>query len=219
MKNARQLICGIGLLITIILGLAGCKTSPPASFNSSFDYNDPVFASDPLSGGGGSTNRGGVAFKPEDTIRITFVGPENSQVIQPHEGRVSEDGTITLPLIGAVKVAGKTAGELRTIIHDAYVPRYYLRLTVTVQGQDRFYYVGGEVKAPNRYIWAGEISLTKAIQTASDFTDWAQKKKVKITRADGTTVGPVNCVKILEGRLPDPPVYPGDKIYVPRKVW
>ena len=83
--------------------------------------------------------------------------------------------------------------------------------------QDRFYYVGGEVKSPNRYVWAGEITLTKAIQTASDFTDWANKKKVTITRAEGKSVGPINCVRVLDGKLADPPVYPGDKIFVRRR--
>jgi protein involved in polysaccharide export with SLBB domain len=182
--------------------------------------NDPLFASDPLggnaAGGGNNSGKGGVIIKPEDTLSITFIGPEGV-VMPPFEGRVSEEGYVTLQLIPPIKAAGKTATELQKDINDAYVPKYYLRLTVTVRAADRFYYVGGEVKAPNRYLWAGEITLTKAIQTASDFTDWAQKKKVIITRGDGKRIGPINCVKVLEGKIPDVPVYPGDKIYVPRR--
>ena len=210
----------MGLWLVAAVVLAGCQSTPPPTFSSGLELsNDPMFASDPLSGGNGSasgaTNQG-IRFKPEDGINITFVGPE-SVVIPPFDGRISEDGNITLHLIGVIKAAGKTATELQKDIHDAYVPKYYLRLTVTVRGQERFYYVGGEVKAPNRYVCLGEITLTKAIQTASDFTDWAQKKKVTITRADGKSVGPINCVKVLEGKLPDPVIYPGDKIYVPRR--
>jgi len=214
MKKVRQIIGAIGLLLVTALVLAGCQSTPPTPFNSGVDFSsDPLFASDPLSGGGG-TNKG-VAFKPEDAISIAFIGPEGA-VIPQFDGRVSEDGTITLPLIQSVKAAGKTAGELQKDIHDAYVPKFYLRLTVTVRVQERLYYVGGEVKAPNRQVWSSEITLTKAIQTAGDFTDWANKKKVTITRADGKTVGPINCTKILEGKLADPPISPGDKIYVPR---
>ena len=215
MKKVRQIIgSAVGLLLAVFV-LAGCQSTPTPDFPSGGDIgNDPLFPSDSLSGGG--TNNVGYTLKPEDTISITFIGPEG-QVIAPFEGRISENGTITLQLIGAIKAAGKTASELQKDIHDAYVPKYYLRLTVTVRGTDRFYYVGGEVKIPNRQVWLGEITLTKAIQTAGDFTDFADKKKVRITRANGKAVGPVNCVKVLEGKIPDPPIYSGDKIYVPRR--
>jgi len=221
MKKVRQIIGNFGWLLVAAFVLVGCKSTPPPTFSSGMEFaNDPLFSTDPLSGGvtTGGTNVGkGVPFKPEDTITIAFVGPEGTVNIPPFDGRISEDGTVTLPLIGAIKAAGKTATELQKDIHEAYVPKYYLRLNVTVRGQDRYYYVGGEVKAPNRYIWVGEITLTKAIQTAGDFNDWAQKKKVTITRGDGKTVGPINCTKVLEGKIPDPPIYPGDKVYVPRR--
>ncbi len=65
-----------------------------------------------------------------------------------HEETIKEDGTITLPLIGSVYAVGKTAGELQNEIYTNYVPKYYVRLTVTVKSGDRVYYVGGEVKSP-----------------------------------------------------------------------
>ena len=214
MKTVRQNICEFVWLLVAVFALAGCQSAPTPAISSGLDLNDPLFASDTLSGG---QTKQGVVFKPEDSIGITFIGPEGA-VMPPVEGRVSEDGFVTLPLLSEpVKVAGKTAAEVQRDVHNAYVPKYYLRLTVTVRGQDRVYYVGGEVKAPSRQAWVGEITLTKAIQTAGDFTDWANKKKVRITRLDGSTVGPINCVKILEGKTPDVPVYSGDKIYVPRR--
>ncbi len=54
------------------------------------------------------------------------------ETIPPHEERIKEDGTITLPYIGAVKAAEKTPGELQNEIHDLYVPKIYSHLTVTV---------------------------------------------------------------------------------------
>lgn len=222
MKKVSQFIGTIGCLLMAAFILAGCRSSQPsASFSSDVDANNNVlFASDPFSPTGGvngsATSSKGIIIKTEDMLNITFVGPEGI-VIAPFDGRVSEDGNITLPLIGSIKAAGKTASELQKDIHNAYVPKYYLRLTVTVRTADRFYYVGGEVRTPNRYLWTGEITLTKAIQTAADFTDWADKKKVKITHADGTSVGPFNCTKILEGKIVDPPILPGDKVFVPRK--
>ena len=53
---------------------------------------------------------------------------------------------------------------------------------------------------------------------AAGFTDFANKKKVKLTRVDGRTQT-VNCIKALDKPSLDPEVYPGDKIYVRRRIW
>jgi polysaccharide biosynthesis/export protein VpsN len=155
-------------------------------------------------------------FSLGDQVTVIF---SDSQ-LQPHEERIKDDGTITLHLIGPVKAAGKSPGELQKEIQDLYVPKYYQpgRLTVTVKAQERAYYVGGEVRNPNRYIYSGAITVTKAIQSAGDFTDFASKKKVRLTRADGK-ITVVNCKKALDNPTLDPPVFPGDKIHVPRRLW
>jgi polysaccharide export outer membrane protein len=180
---------------------------------------DPIFSSGPAEiGAPTGTPRVGVAsdaFGLGDQVIVTF----SDASLQPHEERIKDDGTITLHLIGPVKAVGKTPGELQKDIQELYVPKYYQpgRLTVTVKSQERAYYVGGEVRNPNRYIYSGAITVTKAIQTAGDFTDFANKKKVRLTRADGKTIT-VNCKKIQAGSIPDPPVFPGDKIHVPRRL-
>jgi len=138
--------------------------------------------------------------------------------IPTHMEPIKEDGTITLPLIGHIPAAGKTPGELQNEIHDLYVPKYYVRLTVTVKSQDRVYYVGGEVKGPGRQMYLGETTVTKAIQSAGDFTDFANKSKVWLTRASGKRIK-VNCNKALKDPSQDLPVYPGDQIQVPRRFW
>ena len=60
--------------------------------------------------------------------------------------------------------------------------------------------------------------MLKAIASAGGFTDFANKKKVKLTRVDGRTQT-VNCVKALDNPSLDLEVYPGDKIHVPRRLW
>ncbi len=149
-----------------------------------------------------------------DQISVIFSGIEPAP--QPHVERIKEDGTITLPLIGAVKAVDRSPGEVQKEIHDLYVPKYYVRLTVTVTPADRYFFVSGEVKGPGRQVYAGETTVTKAIASAGDFTDWANKKKVKLTRADGTSIT-VNVLKANEDPTADPVVFPGDKIHVPRK--
>jgi polysaccharide export outer membrane protein len=158
----------------------------------------------------------GNRFQAGDLVNVVFSGIEPPP--QPHEERIKDDGTITLPLIDQVVATNKTPGELQKEIHDRYVPRFYRNLTITVKSQDQFYYVGGEVRVPNRLPYLGSITVLKAIQSMGGFTDFANKKKVKITRANGH-IDSVNCLKALEDPRLDLPVYPGDNIYVPRRLW
>jgi polysaccharide export outer membrane protein len=155
-------------------------------------------------------------FHVGDTVTVTLTGLPES--IEPHMEPIKEDGTITMPNIGHVQAAGKTAGELQNEIYNLYVPSLYRHLTVTVNTGDRVYYVTGEVKAPGRQLYAGQMTVTKAITTAGDFTDFANHKKVWLIRSNGQRIK-VNCDKALQDASQDPAVYPNDQIQVPRKIW
>ena len=152
-----------------------------------------------------------------DTITITFTGlPEQ---LDPQEKPIKEDGTITLSDIGRIKAAGKTIGELEDAIHDLYVPKYYTHLNVTVKtSNDRVYFVRGEIKAPGRMIYTGPITVSKAITSAGDFTDFSNRGKVTLTRANGERFK-LDLDRILAGEDPDPPVFPGDQIEVGRRIF
>jgi protein involved in polysaccharide export with SLBB domain len=91
-------------------------------------------------------------------------------------------------------------------------------MTVTIIPADRFYYVTGEVKKPGPEPYLGETDIIKAISAALDFTDFGNKHKVRLTRANGQTQV-INVQRILDDPQYDVPVYPGDKIYVPRRLF
>jgi len=152
-----------------------------------------------------------------DSVTITFSGlPEE---LSAQEKPIKEDGTITLPDIGRIKAAGKTIGELEDAIHDLYVPKIYTHLNVTVKtSNDRVYYVRGEVKSPGRMIYTGPITVSKAITSAGDFTDFSNRGKVTLTRANGERFK-LDLDRILAGEDPDPPVFPGDQIEVGRRIF
>jgi polysaccharide export outer membrane protein len=155
-------------------------------------------------------------FHIGDSVSVALTGlPE---IIEPHVEPIKEDGTITMPNIGHVQAAGKTAGELQNEIYNLYVPKYYRHLTVTVNTGDRVYYVKGEVKLPGRQLYAGQMTVTKAITTAGDFTDFANHRNVRLIRANGQTIK-VNCNKALQDPSQDPLVYPNDQIQVQRRFW
>lgn len=153
-----------------------------------------------------------------DVLTITFADLP-APGVAPIEDRVRDDGTITLLQNQTFTVAGKTRGQLEKEIRERYVPRFYVTMTVTVRPQrdTQFYYVGGEVREPGRQVYISRITVTKAIQSAGDFTDFAGKRKVKLFRVNGK-VETIDCKKALEDPKLDPEVLPGDKIHVPRSI-
>jgi protein involved in polysaccharide export with SLBB domain len=197
--------------------LAGFIFSGCSSRSNDILFSDNPQAPSAQTGTGTiSTDLTAARFHVGDTVTVDFSGTADQ--IPEHIEPIKEDGTITLPYIGAVRALGKTAGELQNDIHDLYVPKYYVRLTITVSSPQRVFYVGGEVKQPGRLIYAGETTVTKAIQAAGDFTDFANRNKVLLIRSTGDTIK-VNCTKAMQDPSLDPPVYPGDQIQVPRRLF
>ena len=156
-------------------------------------------------------------FRIGETVIVTFSG--SPIPIEPHEEPIKEDGTITLSLIGAVNAAGKTAGELQNEIYTNYVPKYYVRLTVTVKSGERVYYVGGEVKGSSRQFYVSDTTVTKAIQAAGGLTDFANHSKVWLTHTSTGQRIRVNYDEALKYPAKDPPVYPDDQINVEKRIF
>ena len=156
-------------------------------------------------------------FRVGETVIVTFSGTPVD--IPMHQEPIKEDGTITLPLIGPIVAAGKTAGELQNDIYTNYVPKYYVRLTVTVSSGDRVYYVGGEVNHAGVFQYLGETTVTKAIQAASGMTQFANHSKVWLIHASNGQRVRVNYDKALQDPSQDPPVFPNDQITVDKSYF
>ena len=204
-KAVRYWIPGLFLFATLLaLGLAGCATEDKAGLM------DPP-------------TEGGKAVLPQlvvgDTVTITLTASGIDGFPVTQEKPIRDDGTISMPDIGTIQAAGKTPGDLEEVIHNLYVPKVYTHLNVTVKRtSDSVYFVRGEVHAPGRMIYTGPITVSKAITSAGDFTDFANHKKVYLIRVNGHRYR-LNCDRILNGDDPDPPVYPGDQIEVKREIW
>ena len=157
-------------------------------------------------------------FHVGDAVTVVITDTPTPQPV--FEEKVRDNGTITLLLNQEFKAVGKTRTELEKEIRDRYVPEYYKYMTVTIKQTvaTLFYYVDGEVKAPARQTFIERTTVLKAIASAGGFTDFAKKKGVKLTRLDGRKFQ-INCVKAIDDHNLDLEVYPGDKIYVPRKLF
>lgn len=218
-KQAARVAGGGALLLLVGWLNSGCQTSE----RQFTPVPNDLFSGEPTAGTNGSPSAASALggeetgrLAVEDQVKVTFSGIEPP--IQPHEERIKEDGNLTLPLIGAIKAEGRTPGELQKAITAAYVPKYYKRLTVTVTTDRRLFYVGGQVRLPGRQEYLGPTTVTKAIQSAGDFTDFAARARVLLTRPNGEQFT-VDCVKAARNPALDLRVLPGDKIEVPIRDW
>jgi polysaccharide export outer membrane protein len=139
------------------------------------------------------------------------------QAQQPIEVIIDENGEISLPLVGRIKAAGSTTGELGARIRTAYEPRFYIHCNATVLATTRFFYVGGEVRQPGRFPWSEDITLLKAINTAGGFTEYSNRRKVELARDKDKYVFDYEAIR--QNPAKDVPIRPGDSIYVSRSVF
>ena len=189
-----------------MLMVAGCETTRPQPVKEVAGTNDVPLTVN-------STD----SLEPGNQITITFSGLSTIPI--PYSCRIREDGTISPPYLKALIIAaGKTIGELERELEKEYVPGIYKTINVTIRTADRFFYVGGEVRQPSRQIFIGRITVTQAIQSAGDFTDFADQREVRVIRATGK-VDIIDCKAALDDPTRDLPVYPGDNIVVGRRLF
>ncbi len=135
------------------------------------------------------------------------------------EPTISEDGKITLHLDQTFQAAGKTRTQLEAEIRARYVPNYYKKVTPTVRQEERFVYVGSFVKTPGSYPFRPGLTLLKAISVAGGFSEFGDKTKVTVTRYADGRVETVDCIKAQKDPRLDVPLYPNDRVDVPRRYF
>ncbi len=132
---------------------------------------------------------------------------------------VDTSGNINLPLIGAVRGAGRTAGEMSTDIAGRLAAQYLRdpQVTVTVtEAASQKITVDGAVTKPGVYEMRGSTSLLQAVAMAEGPTRVADLTKVAVFRSvDGRrSVAVFDLAAIRQGRASDPQVLGDDVIVV-----
>jgi polysaccharide export outer membrane protein len=228
MKYFGKGLAGLAI-VTAALLMTGCQTDN-ADGKYSYDPLAQPNGAQPQASGNSSTMIASTApmapAAPVDATQtmlqkgdtVTFNFTDTKDPIMPMEDIVKEDGTVMLMYNQKFEAEGKTIGTLQQEIHDWYVPKYFKYLTVNIKTQERFYYVGGEVRQPNRQIYSGAMDVLKAIDTAGGFTEFARKSKVQVTRSNGEIFF-VDCTRALKHPEENKKVFPGDKIQVSKRIW
>ena len=153
-----------------------------------------------------------VDFAPEyrlgsgDKIRVITFGEESLT----GEFFVGGEGKVSLPLVGELPAAGKTAREFQTEVEDSLKQGYLKEPKVSVEVLTyRPFYILGEVMKPGEYPYTNHLTVLNAVATAAGFTYRADTKKVFIKRANegqervyplttGTQVAPGDTIRIGE---------------------
>lgn len=101
--------------------------------------------------------------------------------------RVSSDGTVTFPLIGVVKVAGKTPQAAASLVRELYAKDYLVNpqvnLTVMEYAKRRFIILG-QVQRPGTFDMPDRdsVSLLQAVGMAGGYARIADPSKITVKR-------------------------------------
>lgn len=166
--------------------------------------------------------KGDYVLQPKDLIRVQVFQQED--INRVGDVRISQEYTVSLPLIGTVDLKNKTTRQAQEIIRQLYDRDYFVNPQVSlfvVEYAKRYVNVLGAVGTPGQVEFPPEegLSLIDAITKAGGFSRIAKKSDVtlKRTNPDGTTeTKRINVADMMSGRSDETwPLQPGDVISVP----
>ncbi len=143
---------------------------------------------------------------------------------------VGDGGEVEVPLIGRVPATGRTCRQLAEAIKPMLEHDYFIKATVIV-GLDAVsakargrVYITGQVRSqgPVDIPPDERFTLSKAINKAGGFADFANRKKVKLIRRNAAGVPESQIIDVdaimARGELDkDPELLPDDTIIIPEK--
>ena len=144
------------------------------------------------------------------------------------EVRISQEFTVTLPLIGTISLKGMTVRQANDFIQKLYDRDYLVNPQVSVsvlQYSVRTVIVLGAVSKAGAVTFPPEqpMNLVDAIAGAGGFTRLADRSRIKLTRqnAEGKTDSHiVDADDIIQGRTKEVwPLQKDDIIYVPERLF
>jgi polysaccharide export outer membrane protein len=139
-----------------------------------------------------------------DRLRIVVYGQEGLT----NTYAIDAGGSITMPLIGAVRARGLTPAGLAAEITGKLRNGYIREPSVAVEIEAyRPFFILGEVAAPGLYPYVPNMSIESAVAIAGGFSPRARRDRVTLTHTDAS--GSVRAVVPL-----GTPISPGDTVLV-----
>ena len=126
---------------------------------------------------------------------------------------VNANGSLSMPLIGDVPVAGSTASVVTEAIKRRLANGFLKEPQVSIDVLTfRPFYILGEVNKPGEYPYSSGLTVFNAVATAQGFTYRANKKRVVVKHAGETE-------ETKEKLTPDLQVRPGDTIRIQERFF
>ena len=160
--------------LAALLGLTACQSSPDKRILQSLNTE-----------GFGKRYSGNV----EDENYVTIGDQISINDAYHAELRVTDqvdiDGTLILPELGAVAVAGFTRTELEAFLTEKFSPYYeQLDISVKINAQGKQYFIFGEVGGEGAQNFPGDLTIFEAVMQAGPSDDSANLGRVRLIRAD-----------------------------------
>lgn len=131
---------------------------------------------------------------------------------------VSSDGSISLPLVGNVQIAGLSeneASELLTKVYGEYFKFPFVKLHILY----RKVYVIGEVQRPGSVLIANKtLNLFEALAQVGDVTTYANKTDAKIVsyiNSEKPIIRSVDMTDVKSIQMANLTLRPNDIVYIP----
>ncbi len=169
---------------------------------------------------GGDGNQGNYAIGAGDEIRITVYGqPELTA-----DAQVSAKGTVVVPLLGSLSIAGKTSADAADLIAERYQEGNFLKnaqvnLLIT-QYRSQVVAILGKVNNPGKLVLEGPTSLTQALAWAGGIAPTGSERLVltrtaKNGRLERTEYDLQKLLNYDADEIPPVWLQDGDTLYVP----
>lgn len=157
---------------------------------------------------------------PGDEIRLTVYNQPDLTT----EGQISGDGTMEIPLLGSVQLAGRSSADAARMIADHYVRGDFLQdahvnILIT-KYRSQSIAILGKVNNPGKLVLEGPTSLTDALAFAGGVAETGSERLILIrTDKNGKQERyEYDLQQLLNHQAEDQPVVwmkNGDTIYVP----
>ena len=124
-------------------------------------------------------------LNPGDVLRISVWNEEALQ----REVMVLPDGTISFPLVGILKVASRTPGQVEEEIKkklSRLIPDPEISLAVSAVAGNNIFIIG-KVNRPGVIPMTRPIDVMQALSMAGGFTTYAKTEDIQILRRSGKT--------------------------------
>ncbi len=163
-------------------------------------------------------------LRPSDTLQMRVFQEED----MTREVSLSNEFTLSLPLIGTINLRDKTVRQAEDLIRELYNRDYLVNPQVTltvVRYAERTVNVIGAVNSPGAVPFPIEqgMNLIEAITRAGGFSRIANQKDVRITRADEKGISKtfsVNAVRLIDSRASNLwSLEVGDVVFVPESTF